>query len=359
MGVYLIPIKTAVFFFIGLSILISLPYLAWKYYKKGALSFWQVLIEYSMIFYLVTAFFMTLLPLPTREAVAEMGGPTMRLIPFYFVVDFLKNTNLVLGDSSTYLGVLTEGVFFQPIFNVLLTLPFGVYLRYYYKKSLGYTIIASFFLSLFFEITQLTGVYGIYPRPYRLFDVDDLMMNTLGGLMGYWVSPFLTNFFPTRDEIDRRLLIRSHQVSLLRRLVAYAIDLFIIRIVAGIFFKEELLIMLAFALATSITINITQGQSLGARIVKIKIVSMDGGKPSKIQVYLRQFSFYFMINLIFRIFYLPLGLVGENITTLSIYLFLFFGYSLFLVFHFVYRTFWGQKIYFYESISKTQLVSTS
>ena len=51
------------------------------------------------------------------------------------------------------------------------------------------TMIASFCLSLFFELTQLSGLYFIYPRPYRLFDVNDLVTNTLGGIIGFVVTP--------------------------------------------------------------------------------------------------------------------------------------------------------------------------
>lgn len=45
-------------------------------------------------------------------------------------------------------------------------------------------------LSLVFELTQLSGLFGLYPRPYRLADVDDLMTNTLGGMVGYWLRPW-------------------------------------------------------------------------------------------------------------------------------------------------------------------------
>ncbi len=38
--------------------------------------------------------------------------------------------------------------------------------------------------SLFLEIAQGTGLFGIYPCPYRSFDVDDLITNTLGALAG-------------------------------------------------------------------------------------------------------------------------------------------------------------------------------
>lgn len=64
------------------------------------------------------------------------------------------------------------------------------------------TMIASFCLSLFFELTQLSGLYFIYPRPYRLFDVNDLVTNTLGGIIGFVVTPLFTFMLPTRRRMD-------------------------------------------------------------------------------------------------------------------------------------------------------------
>lgn len=63
----------------------------------------------------------------------------------------------------------------------------------------------TFCLSLFFELTQLTGLYFIYPRSYRLFDVNDLLHNTLGGVFGYLMTPIFTFLLPTRAEIDEIL----------------------------------------------------------------------------------------------------------------------------------------------------------
>lgn len=38
--------------------------------------------------------------------------------------------------------------------------------------------------SLLIETTQLTGFWGYFPCAYRIFDVDDLMTNTTGALLG-------------------------------------------------------------------------------------------------------------------------------------------------------------------------------
>ena len=36
------------------------------------------------------------------------------------------------------------------------------------------------FIVIIFELTQLSGLYFIYPRSYRLADVNDLINNTVG-----------------------------------------------------------------------------------------------------------------------------------------------------------------------------------
>ena len=48
------------------------------------------------------------------------------------------------------------------------------------------TLAIGFLVTLSFETTQLTGLWGLYEHPYRLFDVDDLMLNTLGAMIGFW-----------------------------------------------------------------------------------------------------------------------------------------------------------------------------
>lgn len=98
----------------------------------------------------------------------------MQLVPFYFIQEIISHTSAVLTKPATYFYLLKESAFLQVAFNVLLTVPFGIYLRYYFRRSFLQTICISFFLSLFFELTQVTGLYGIYNCAYRLFDIDDL-----------------------------------------------------------------------------------------------------------------------------------------------------------------------------------------
>ena len=69
---------------------------------------------------------------------------------------------------------------------------------------------------VFFELTQLSGLYFIYPRGYRLCDVDDLILNTLGGLIGYFVPGILIRFLPSKDELDKIARVNGRNVSGLR-----------------------------------------------------------------------------------------------------------------------------------------------
>lgn len=43
-------------------------------------------------------------------------------------------------------------------------------------------------LTLAVELTQLTGIWGLYPCAYRQFNVDDLMLNALGVVAGFLLA---------------------------------------------------------------------------------------------------------------------------------------------------------------------------
>lgn len=62
--------------------------------------------------------------------------------------------------------------------NVLLFFPLGIFIKRYIKiKDIRYVILISFIISLSIEITQ--SVIG------RVFDVDDILLNVIGSLLGF------------------------------------------------------------------------------------------------------------------------------------------------------------------------------
>src|SRR5699024_2144454 len=73
--------------------------------------------------------------------------------------------------------------------NVIGFIPFGFLVPILSKRFLNLKIItlATFCLSLAFELTQLIFRFGS-------FDVDDLILNTLGGVLGYFVISLIFNY---------------------------------------------------------------------------------------------------------------------------------------------------------------------
>jgi hypothetical protein len=55
--------------------------------------------------------------------------------------------------------------------------------------------------SLLVETTQATGVFGLIGCAYRLGDVDDLLTNTLGGLLGALVAPVVLGWMPRPGDL--------------------------------------------------------------------------------------------------------------------------------------------------------------
>lgn len=297
-----LAIKTTIFLFPIISLLFSLPFLIIQYQKYGSSNWWRFITVYSFIFYLLVCYFTVVLPLPKRSAVSLMTSP-------FYDFEFGKFINIFFGQGLRTQGFEAWKEFFKSIsfqqvfFNILMTVPFGVYLRYYFKRGWFTTLITSFALSCFFEITQITGLYGIYSRPYRLFDVDDLFLNTLGGMIGFIITPLLVFMFPSRDEMDLESISKSLNVGLLRRAVAFIIDLIQIgfvslvavyfifpkahllkfltspkKLVKIILSRPELFILMVLigCFIFIIIPYLTNGYTLGKKLVRLRLVGKDG-----------------------------------------------------------------------------------
>lgn len=316
MGAYEAPIKTAIVVFPFLAFAISFVFIIYDYRKYGIFLFRRAVILYSFVFYLLCAYFLVILPLPPREEVANYTSQIIELRPFYSVVRFLDETKLVVGDSSTYLPALRQGVVLEPVFNILMLLPFGIYLRYYFKLPFRKVVLFGFLLSLFFELTQLSGLYFIYPRPYRLADVNDLMNNTLGAVIGYAVTPVFTFLLPTRADIDEAAYRKGQDVTIFRRLAAFMIDWvliwfasFVIEIPLRLIpqyrawddqvhvFDSRWLFFLTVFLVFMLIPTLTNGQTLGKKAVKIRIVEEGQSRIRFRALFMRYGYFYYIFSI--------------------------------------------------------------
>lgn len=289
---YLIPIKWAIILFPMLAAFITVPYVLVQYKKYGAIPMLRTLIVYSFALYMLVAYFLVILPLPKIDDVAAMTSARTQFVPFQFVRDFLRETCIDIKNPATWLTGLKQNCFLQPVFNLLFFLPFGVYMRYYFRLNLRKTVLFSFLLSLFFELTQLTGLYGIYPRGYRLFDVDDLMINTLGGLTGYFTAAVFAKILPSRKAIDERAYELAERVTFFRRLTATLVDWFIIGSVTSLLSAFGLMVAggstlhiggLSYFLVVACYFVLlpykTGGYTVGKKLVNIRLTSQNGGNP--------------------------------------------------------------------------------
>lgn len=129
------------------------------------------LVNQLAIMYIICLLSVTLFPLPTSEQAARLSTHDVQLIPFRFVGDILRERSL---QSVA-----------QVLFNIMLTAPLGLLLVFKADMNLPKAALITFCVSLLIEVAQLTGLFFIFNGSYRLFDVDDLFLNTLGGVIGF------------------------------------------------------------------------------------------------------------------------------------------------------------------------------
>ncbi len=304
MSAYLFPIRVALIFFPFVAALIVLPVYVYQYRKFGFVNKMRFFAIYAFVLYMMCAYFLVILPLPdTRDIISLLGTncQTYDLQLFSSIQDIIRETQVVPTRPSTYLHLLRERAFLQVVFNVLLTVPFGVFMRYLFKRNIWQTALFSFFLTLFFELTQLSGLYGIYNAPYRLFSVDDIVQNTLGGLIGFWITPALTWFVPSLDDIDRKKQKKIGTVGLIRRTVAFIIDWLIVSGIVSMIHRyihieniTWILYVVAIALYFVVLPYITRGYTVGKWLLRLKLTS-DNGRPTFIALTKRAAVFYGVI----------------------------------------------------------------
>lgn len=357
---YFTAIKTAIIIFPLIAFFFTIPFIINQYHKYGSIHKLRVCIVYSFILYLLTIYFLVILPLPDIKEVHWTAG-MIHLKPFSFLFDLIRESSFRITNPATYLKALLEPCFYVVFFNILMTMPFGAYLRYYYQLSFKKTILYSFFLSLFFELTQLTGLYFIYKAPYRIFDIDDLFLNTLGGMLGYCLSKRIVCHLPTRREIDRLSIERGKTVSGFRRMVIYVLDILIymfLLLLISFFGKYSWVKYLVFMIYFGVVPCTSNGQTIGSKILNVR---MEFSHHRFLQMILRSIFLYFYY---FKapIWFLLLGnhfiqyLALEVIEKLWFY-FLLVG--IVLLFYFIHLfILLGEKGVYYDDIFQVEYLST-
>lgn len=191
--------------------------IAVQYRRYGRFTGRRLLGAAAVSVYLTTLVAYTLLPLPISQSAT--CAPTLQPVPFAFVSDVVRET---AGDGL--LSTLTSRAILQVVFNVLLFIPLGVIVRGFFSRGVGVTVLAGFVASVLVEITQYTGIWGLYSCPFRVADVDDLLTNTVGTVIGALLGPVVLGWMPRQRELAA-LRATPRPVTVRRRWLGMAIDL--------------------------------------------------------------------------------------------------------------------------------------
>lgn len=130
---------------------------------KEKIILYEELLKYSFIIYIISLFYVV--------TFQDVSWSTSNFIPF----------------KEMFRYKLFSTLFFKNVVgNMLMFLPFGFFVSYFLKLNKTKIIFfLSLIVSLTIETTQL--IIG------RVFDVDDIMLNIIGGLVGYFIYRVLHN----------------------------------------------------------------------------------------------------------------------------------------------------------------------
>lgn len=185
------------------AIVLLIPVAAYEYRRDGRLGPGDLAVLLSGAVYGLALWTYTLLPMPAGDHYACVGRQTEPLATIR-TIGFREGDGLV--------GLVRDPAFLQVALNVLLFVPLGFYVRKVLGRGVVFATVLGLGISLAIETTQTTGVWHLFDCAYRMFDVDDLIVNTLGATAGSLLAALVVRrrrgevVLPTAISYGRRLV---------------------------------------------------------------------------------------------------------------------------------------------------------
>lgn len=267
---YVESVRAGFLAFVGVGALVLLPLVALHYHRFGRVEPRRAFVLYGLLAYGLVALALIFLPFPDPGEVCR-GERMLSTTPFQWVSD-MRNNMAAYGRSGL-VAMVTSTAFLQQAFNVALFVPLGVVLRRSYGRGPLAVVAIGLGLSLAVEVAQYTGNLGIYPCPYRIADVDDLISNTSGALLGWLLAPMaiVVPVVPGADESSAP----PHTVTVPRRVAGTVVDLMALlvvgRLVDGVPWVLGAAVLLRVVLPA-----VTGGGTLGGWLLRYRHVREDG-----------------------------------------------------------------------------------
>jgi len=300
------PAAIAVVLGAFLSVVLVVPMIAVQYRQWGTLSFSRLFLILAFMLYLIAVPMYTLLPTGLDiDRICDLGiSPKPRLEAFRFVHD-LRWAAQSMAPRAFVASALVQ----QIVLNVILFIPLGIFLRKLNRLPVWVVVPLGFGLSLLIELTQLTGNWGLSLCPYRQFDVDDIILNTTGTIVGVILAPLLEIFPGVRLHASDRTRIRP--VTRKRRVVQLFCDWLIFTLVAQVGSAVAIVVLdgvdvidvatrggavgawvtLIAGLALFVGFPLlTRGETPGERIVLISVKTRQGRDPGVGRILAKAFA---------------------------------------------------------------------
>lgn len=356
---YMFPISYAFMSFPVAALLFTLPFLIVQYRKHGYINKVRAMVLYLMLLYLLNAFYLVMLPMPASRHNLPPSGSMIQRMPLQFIQDILTDSQFSLQQLSTYTALLKEPAFLQTVFNIVLVVPFGMFLGYYFRTRWVVCVLLSFSLSLLFEITQITGIYGLFDYPYRIFDVDDLITNTLGGMIGFRIALWISGLLPRIEQLDNQEDLSAKRVTYTRRSIAFMLDAFVW--LAGFNLLNYASVPGSFWISTSIFCLLVPllagGRTLGKWIVRIRL----SGQEERLRLWMLIVRYLLLYGLLVGMNRLILDstqLVGLSPALATVIRTAVLLGDLAFTIYLLITIFKKEQLLFYEKLSRTRNVIT-
>lgn len=169
-------------FIVGIPIFIIIEfvrYIKFKSSKSTFIPFKEMLI---MIFsvYLMTLVSVTLLPFSTFM----LTKPTINIIPIYNTIKDISMVDFSVADYMAKFWIVNI------LGNLILLIPLAIILPMIFKKlrDNNITILICFLISILIEFMQYLSMFL---GNVRAVDIDDVILNTLGGVIGFLIFKLL------------------------------------------------------------------------------------------------------------------------------------------------------------------------
>lgn len=295
--------------------------------RKKNISLFKKIWTYFIVFFFFLALWLVLFPFPDfNEWFCETRKNTQiwQFSPFQFLSDIEK------FSIKHQVWLLKNKALFQVIFNIFLILPLWFLWAIIFYFSFVKVVLFWFFVSLFFEFIQWTWWLWFFPCPYRLFDVDDLMLNTFWAIIGFLFALVFKKKL-LKLTLNKAFIIKNENFFV-KRIFAYSID-FIVSII--LFFSvflflskfwinysdwnEFLNIIINFIvlfLYFVVFVYFFNWQSIWKNLIWLKIVSLNWARANILQLFIRSiipvFSFVIVSLIVFMIKYYNWINLDEN-----------------------------------------------